>query len=427
MKSLAIVGSGIAGLGCAYFLADHYKLTIYEKNDYVGGHSNTIDVPAYADEPRSVAFDTGFMVFNQVTYPLLTKLFDVLSVPIKKTDMSFSVQYLPDRIEWNGAGLNKVFAQRKNLLSLRFWRMLSRLDWFNKNAPLQLDSSAIIHQTVQQYVDEHKLGEDFLNWYLVPMGASVWSTPPDRMLSFPMAALIRFFHNHGFLGLDTHYQWYTVEGGARVYVNEICKKFPNAIKKSKAVRAVERLADTYGARVISEDGEIEQFDKVILAGHADQSLAMLTAPTDLEKQLLTPFKYQDNQITVHSDLSVMPQSRLAWASWNYRVTRNADGHTPTLHYWMNSLQGVSDRADYFVSLNSDQLIDQNKVHKKMQYTHPLFDLATFEAQPQLPALNNVSAEQSIYYCGSYFKNGFHEDAFRSAVDLASTILGERVF
>jgi uncharacterized protein len=444
-ESLAIVGSGIAGLGCAYLLRDRYRLTIFEKNDYSGGHTNTISL-AGAAGGAEVAFDTGFMVFNHVTYPLLTELFKRLDVSTKKTDMSFSVQYLPAGIEWNGAGLDKVFAQRSNLVSPRFWRMLRRLDWFNKNAPQHLERSALVHQTVREYVQEHDLGEDFLNWYLVPMGASVWSTPPGKMLDFPVAALIRFFHNHGFLGLDTHYQWYTVDGGAKKYVQKISAALPGTIRHKSPVRSVERMAGG-GAMVVTDAGT-EKFDKVILACHADEALALLQQPLPAERDLLMPFKYQENQITVHSDAAVMPRRKKAWASWNYRVARpvslngpyggaaagEGSGEagvdaSPTLHYWMNSLQGVGNDIgkNYFVSLNSDDLIDEALVHRRLNYTHPLFDLATFSAQDKLASLNTISADQSVYFCGSYFKNGFHEDAFRSACELATTILGREAF
>jgi len=439
MQTVAIIGSGIAGLSCAYFLAPHFSVTLFEKNDYSGGHTNTIVVPPCGAESEPVAMDTGFMVFNHETYPYLTRLFSDLGVATKKTDMSFSVQYLPDKIEWNGAGLNKVFAQRRNLLSPRFWRMLKELDWFNKNAYSQLldggaakDGSSIVHQTVQDYVVSNRLSEDFLNWYLIPMGASVWSTPADKMLSFPVAALIRFFHNHGFLGLDTHFQWYTVVGGARNYVPLISASFKNSIRHSAAVRSVRVIGEgpdkdcnsesSKMVEVICHDGSKETFDKVVFACHADEALAALAAPTALQRALLSPFKYQTNKITVHSDSSVMPDKRLAWASWNYRVTAAA----PTLHYWMNSLQGVSDRENYFVSLNSDSLIKESKVHKKLEYTHPVFDLKTFEAQKSLSDLHRLPDNQ-IYFCGSYFRNGFHEDALASAVDLASTILGRRVY
>ena len=426
---LAIVGSGIAGLGCAYLLNDSFDLTIYEQNDYVGGHTNTITLDSKNGKSESTVFDTGFMVFNYTTYPLLVRLFAALDVPVKKTDMSFSVQHLADGIEWNGAGLNKVFAQRSNLASPRFWRMLSRLDWFNKNAPLHTESGL----TVRQYVDQNNLGEDFLQWYLIPMAASVWSTPPGKILDFPIAFLIRFFHNHGFLGLDTHYQWYTVDGGAKQYVDRLLARLASAVLLKDKVSSVFLDKAAQKINVVSSSG-VKKFDKVVLACHADEALAMLSAPSKLQSELLSKFNYQVNQIAVHSDKSVMPVNRQAWASWNYRAGSNLKSNpdsqsgAATLHYWMNSLQGLGGR-DYFVSLNSDDIIDSSLVHRHMQYTHPLFDLATEAVQPRLAELNTESnkTDNGVYFCGSYFQNGFHEDAFRSAVAAASAIKGREAF
>ncbi len=428
MKKLAIIGAGIAGLGCAYKLKDHYDLTIFESNDYLGGHTNTIDVQS---ESECVSFDTGFMVYNQRTYPNLTALLAELKVPVKATDMSFSVQYLPQAIAWNGAGLNRIFAQRKNILNFRFWHMLLKLNWFNKNAVLSLVSPGVSDMSVQDYVAHFKLGVDFLNWYLIPMGGAVWSTPPDKMLNFPMSTLIRFFDNHGFLGLDTHFQWYTVDGGARNYVNALRRSL-KSVSIYSAATEVERTSR--GGRVTSA-GISHDFDKVILACHADQALALLAEPTGLERDLLSVFEYQNNEVTVHTDRSVMPREKLAWASWNYRVgesdelsffgsssTTATPGASSTTHYWMNNLQGLQADKDYFVSLNSKSLIDPSKIVRTLEYTHPLFDLATSAAQEHLPLLNKISDDQSVYFCGSYFRYGFHEDALTSAIDLAKVIL-----
>ncbi len=413
MKSIGIVGSGIAGLGLAYQLRDRYDITIFEGNSYVGGHTNTIDV----DKPSSVAFDTGFMVFNHVTYPLLTSLFQELNVETCKTDMSFSVQHKGDRLEWNGAGLDAIFAERRNLLNLRFWRMLLKLDWFNKNAPEHLQDPQLSSLSISDYVARYQLGADFLNWYLVPMGASVWSTPLEGMLEFPASTLLRFFHNHGFLGLTTHFQWYTVVGGARNYVKALLTslKPQDRVLTNSAVVGVERTAE--GARVFTADGKSHYFDCVALATHADQSLQLLKNPTSLERELLAPFHYQDNTVTVHCDTSVMPTCRKAWASWNHRVSPGEGG--ATTHYWMNNLQGLAGPTNYFVSLNSEHLVDESKIFRRLNYTHPLFTLATQKAQLRLPELNEQDG--SIFYCGSYFRYGFHEDAYLSACLLADRL------
>lgn len=413
MKSIGIVGSGIAGLGLAYQLRDRYRITVFEGNSYAGGHTNTIDV----DSPTSVSFDTGFMVFNHVTYPLLTRLFEELKVPTCKTDMSFSVQHKGDRLEWNGAGLDAIFADRRNLLNRRFWSMLMKLDWFNKNAPGHLQDPHLSSLSIADYVAKYRLGEDFLNWYLVPMGASVWSTPLEGMLDFPASTLLRFFHNHGFLGLTTHFQWFTVAGGARNYVKALLAslKPQDRVLTGSPVVGVEHLPE--GARVFTADGQRHNFDLVAMACHADQSLRLLMNPTALEKELLAPFHYQDNAVTVHCDTSVMPACRKAWASWNHRVSPSEGA--ATTHYWMNNLQGLPGPTNYFVSLNSEHLIDERKVVRRLNYTHPLFTLATQRAQSRLSELNEQDG--SIFYCGSYFRYGFHEDAYMSATLLADRL------
>lgn len=419
MRSLAIVGSGIAGMGLAYKLKDLYRITVFDGNAYAGGHTNTISVPSKEHSGGQVAFDTGFMVFNYQTYPLLTAMFKELDVPVKKTDMSFSVQIKePGRtpLEWNGAGLDKIFAQRRNLFSPRFWRMLRQLDWFNKNAPIHLETVDIASLKIRDYIDKYSLSADFLNWYMIPMGSSVWSTPFQSMLDFPAATLLRFFHNHGFLGLDTHYQWYTVDGGAIQYMKRLAKslKADDRVLTSSKVDKV--FYENDRPTVLLENGKKEAFDLVCLACHADEALAMLTSPTELEQHLLVPFKYQNNDITVHTDNAVMPASRRAWASWNHRV----EGGLGTTHYWMNNLQSLDGETNYFVSLNAASLIDQEKVLRKMNYTHPLFNLDTFKAQPDLYLLNQQEG-RSIFFAGSYFRYGFHEDAFMSAVQLAERL------
>lgn len=423
MRSLAIIGSGIAGMGLAYKLKDLYRITVFDGNDYVGGHTNTITVASSAPGKRNgedqVSFDTGFMVFNYQTYPLLTAMFKELDVPVKKTDMSFSVQIKePGRqpLEWNGAGLDKIFAQRRNLFSARFWRMLMQLDWFNKNAPIHLETVDIASLKIRDYIEKYSLSADFLNWYMIPMGSSVWSTPFQSMLDFPAATLLRFFHNHGFLGLDTHYQWYTVDGGAVQYMNRLIKSLKADDRVLTSSKAEKVFYENDRPTVLLENGHKEAFDLVCLACHADEALAMLEGPTELEQHLLVPFKYQKNDITVHTDKAVMPVSRRAWASWNHRV----EGGLGTTHYWMNNLQSLGGETDYFVSLNAASLIDQEKILRKMNYTHPLFNLDTFKAQPDLPLLNKQEG-RSIFFAGSYFRYGFHEDAFMSAVQLAERL------
>jgi predicted NAD/FAD-binding protein len=410
VEKIAIIGSGIAGLGCAHFLHGQHELTIFEAADHVGGHSNTISID---ENGREIVLDTGFMVYNEVTYPLLTRLFAELNAPTKPTSMSFSVHHGASGLEWNGTSLNTVFAQRRNLLNPRHWRFVLQLNRFNKEAVAALDDPQWAVMTLEEYVDARGYGQDFLDRYLVPMSSAVWSTPRERMLRFPAVTLLRFWHNHGFLGLDSQHPWRTVDGGSREYVSRLMEPFKDRIHTNTPVSHVRISED--GVEISSKRGT-EHFDKVILATHADQALRLLDSPTPLQRELLAPFAYQPNSVRVHNDPKFMPKTRRCWASWNYR----SEPAGTSIHYWMNSLQGVSDQEDYFVSLNASERVPESACKRALDYEHPLFDLAAIQAQQRLPELND--ARGVSFFCGSYFRYGFHEDAFKSAVDLCQTLL-----
>ena len=420
MQTLAIIGTGIAGLGCAHFLHRRFALRLYEQNDYAGGHTNTITVD---EAGRPVSLDTGFMVYNEVTYPNLTRLFQELDVATKPTDMSFSVQHLPTALEYNGTSLNHLFGQRRNLLNPGFWRLLLTINRFNSEAVAALTDPRFQELTLAEYVAARGYDTDLLERYLVPMSSAVWSTPPELMLEFPALTLLRFWHNHGFLGLHTQHPWRTVTNGSRSYVPKITAPYRDKIQLNR--RAIRVARPGSGVRITFADGSVETVDKVILACHGDQALRLLEDPTDLEHRLLSAFKYQPNTATVHTDPSVMPRTRRCWASWNYRLAAPASGPAqPTIHYWMNRLQGVSDKQDYFVSLNADAEIDQRRILRRIQYEHPLFNNAATAAQKELPALNQLASSQTTFYAGAWFKYGFHEDGFTSALDCARAITGE---
>lgn len=423
MTRIAIVGSGIAGLSCAYFLHPQFEVTVFDPNAHAGGHSNTV---AVWEKGREVAIDTGFMVYNEVTYPNLTRLFRELNAPVKKTSMSFSVQHTPTGLEYCGTSLNHLFAQRRNLLRPRFWRMLKQVDRFNKEAIEALENPETSLQSLGDYVRSRGYGADFFDLYLAPMSSAVWSTPSEKMARFPASTLLRFFHNHGFLGLHTQHQWWTVDGGSRNYVRLMIEPFKARIQLG---RSVVKVADgAGGAKVTTKDGETQSFDKVILACHGDQALRLLADPDESQRRLLSPFKYEKNVATLHTDASVMPRTRRAWASWNYRIDAGDEGdHRASTVYWMNSLQGVSDREEYFVSINGQDGVNSERILKQIDYQHPLFDLAAIEAQRELPELNRRSPDQRIYFCGSYFKYGFHEDAFSSGLEVSRVLLGERIW
>ncbi len=423
MKTLAIIGSGIAGLGCAHFLHERYDISLYEQNDYAGGHTNTI---AVEEQGRLVPIDTGFMVFNHVTYPNLTRLFRDLNVATKPTEMSFSVQHAQSGLEYNGGSLNLLFGQRRNLLNPRHWRMLMQIHRFNSEAVAALDDPRFADMDLRDYVAARGYGRDFLDRFLVPMSSAVWSTPPERMMDFPAATLLRFWHNHGFLGLHTQHPWFTVAGGAKSYVEKITAPFHDRVLLTRKVARVSRSSDK--AKVFSPDGSAREFDKVILACHGDQALALLSDPTATETRLLGNFKYQPNTATLHTDESFMPRTRRCWASWNYRIDTGPSGELrPTTHYWMNRLQGVSDRVNYFVSLNCHHRVAPDRVIRRIEYEHPLFDLAAIAAQRELPELNRIAPGQTTYFAGAWFKYGFHEDGFTSGIECARAITGQPIW
>ncbi len=414
MKKVAIIGTGIAGMGCGHLLHKKYDITLFEQNDYIGGHTNTISVN---ENGGQVHMDTGFMVFNFETYPHLCKLFKEIGAPVKKTDMSFSVQYKPTGLEYCGTGINGLFAQRKNLFSPRYIKMLMEISRFNALSVKILDDAHFANYSLAQFISEFHFSNEMLWQYLIPMSSAVWSTPPDKMLDFPAVTLIRFFKNHGFLGLNTQHQWYTLHNGSQSYREILIGPFKDRIHTGRGAVKVTKKGNI--ANVELTDGTSQDFDKVILATHADQALKLLAHPEPNESRLLSAFNYQKNIATVHSDEAVMPKSKRAWSSWNYSIEKINAEAVPTTIYWMNRLQGVSENKNYFVSINAlHGSIQKQKLISEIEYEHPLFDVKAIDAQKELHLLNKNGP---LYFCGSYFKYGFHEDAFKSAVDLCNEL------
>lgn len=414
MEKLAIIGTGIAGMGCGHFLHQKYDITFFEELDYVGGHTNTVTVD---EDGKPVYIDTGFMVFNYQTYPNLTKLFEEIGAPVKKTDMSFSVQYLPKGLEYSGSSLNHLFAQRRNLFNPGFLKMLMQINRFNKESVDILDKPEYADYSIGRYIQEFGYSQEMLWQYLIPMSSAVWSTPMEQILDFPAVSLIRFFKNHGFLGLDTQHQWYTLHNGSQSYRELLIAPFRDRIRTDSKVTSVRRLPGA-GVAVKTTEGEEQIFDKVIMACHADQSYRILGEKTIHEERLLSKFKYQPNKAVLHTDRNLMPKKKLAWSSWNYRVEQNGSELVPSTIYWMNRLQQVSEQRDYFVSINPSSQLDETKIIREIDYEHPLFDVPAMTAQRELHLLNETGP---VYYCGSYFKYGFHEDAYASAVELCKQL------
>lgn len=413
--TLAIVGTGIAGMSAAYFLKDSFDITVYEKNDYIGGHTNTVYVE---EDGQQLPIDTGFMVFNEVTYPNLIKLFKKLDVPYKNTDMSFGVRHNPSNLEYNGSSLNGLFAQRKNIFSPKHIRFLMDINRFNEQATSYLEDPSS-NYSIKEYVKKFNHSDDFYNKFLVPMSSAVWSTPTDKMGDFPAKSLIRFFYNHGFMGLNTQHQWKTVVGGSQSYKNILINSYKDKIKVNCAAKEA-YIEDSKGV-ILDELGEKKSYDKIIFASHADETLKILKDPSNMQRDLLSKFTYQKNIATLHTDSTVMPKLKRVWSSWNYIIPNKKETYTV---YWMNKLQQVSEKYDYFININGEKYVDPKKVIKEIVYFHPTFDTDGVKAQDSLFDLN--TSEDPFYFCGSYFKYGFHEDALTSSVNLCNHLLKEEV-
>ncbi len=419
-QKLAIIGTGISGMGVAYFMKDFYDITLYEKNDYIGGHTNTVTI---VDQKKELAIDTGFIVYNETTYPLLTRLFKELMVRTKPASMSFSVQHVPSGLEFCGTGYNGLFAQRKNLFNRPFLRMLMEIDRFNKEAVEVLVNPKYESYSLAEYVMEKGYSRDFIFRFLVPMSSAVWSAPVDLMLKFPAMTLVRFFKNHCFLGIQGHLQWRTCDGGSRQYRDKLLAQIKANIWPNRGVSKVIREGN--GVRVIDSQGVALTYDKVVIAAHADEALGMLEDPTDDERELLAKFPYHLNKATLHTDTALMPKTKRAWSSWNYRIHENEKGELfTTTIYDMNSLQGVSSNKGWFVSINDPGLIDPAKIVWTKDYHHPLFTTEGQKAQHLLPRLNETGP---VYFAGAYFRYGFHEDGLLSALNVARKLTREPIW
>lgn len=402
-------------MACARQIHREVDLTLFEAELEPGGHTHTVDI---RERDRNLPVDTGFMVYNEKTYPLLTRLFEDLGVETMPTDMSFGVQFKPDNIEYCGSGLRQLFAQPLNTLRPRFLGMLRDVMRFNRLAVKSLGDPDILDMTLKDFTERHRFGSAFLNTYLVPMTSAIWSTPPDAMLAFPAHTLIRFMYNHGLLGVRTHHQWRTVRNGSRSYRDKLIAPFRDRIRAGCPVRSVRRT-DT-GVELTDATGMVHTFDKVVLATHADVTLGLIENPSTREERLLSKFPYAANTITLHSDSSVMPDRRQAWASWNYRIDIVEGGrHQASTHYWMNSLQKLDSDTNYFVSVNAPGVIDEDRILQRFTFDHPMFDKAAVEAQFELPLLNENG---KFYFCGSYFRYGFHEDGLMSGYAAADRLL-----
>lgn len=410
---VAVVGSGISGLAAAHHLRGRAEVTLFEAGSYFGGHTHTVDVTLHgASGPVTHGVDTGFLVFNERTYPHLIRLFADLGVATAKSDMSFSVQ--APGLEWSGSSLNTVFAQRSNLFKPRFWRMLRDLLRFNALATriAQEGADAELAQPLGEFLQAHGFSAEFRDGYFLPMTACIWSCPTEQMLQFPVSTIIRFCHNHGLLQVNDRPQWWTVAGGARHYVDKILAGLPDKRLRTP-VRSVHREA--HGVRLLTDAGW-ESFDKLVLATHSDQALALLTDASPLERELLGAIRYQSNRAVLHTDTSVMPKRRAAWAAWNYeRGPGGREEAQVCLHYWLNVLQPLPWEQPVIVSLNPVREVDRKQVMAEFDYAHPVFDLGAIAAQERLPQLQG---ERHTYFAGAWMGYGFHEDGLKAGLGAA---------
>jgi predicted NAD/FAD-binding protein len=417
MRRVAVVGSGIAGLSAAYTLADQAQVTLFEAGHYFGGHTHTVDITL---EGITHGVDTGFLVFNERTYPNLIRLFGDLGVETTASDMSFSVKVPDTDLEWSGCDLNTVFAQRRNLLRPGFWRMLGDIVRFNKLATEIAERGAeeSLQQPIGDFLAENRFSNAFRDWYFLPMIGCIWSCPTDQMLRFPIATMIRFCHNHGLIQVANRPRWFTVRGGARNYVQKMLPRIADA-RLNTPVRSVRRTA--IGVQVQTDAGT-EHFDEVVMACHSDQSLALLADPTAAERDVLGAIRYHRNRALLHTDTSVLPKRPLAWAAWNYE--RASDGSREQaavcLHYLINRLQPLPFKTPVVVSLNPVTEPKAESVRGEFDYAHPVFDMAAIAAQRRVPELQGHS---HTWFCGAWTRYGFHEDGLMSGLAVASSLQG----
>lgn len=404
---IAIIGSGISGLGAASLLQPHHDVTLYEKNPYLGGHSRTVKINI---DGKDIPVDTGFIVFNKRNYPYLTKLFDDLNVPIEKSDMSFGVSINQGWLEYGTRRPLDIFAQKSNLFRPQFWKMLLDILKFNRHARSFLESDLSLGDCLEKL----NLGKWFQDYYVLAMGASIWSMPTKEMLDFPARTFIRFFDNHGLLTINDQPQWYTVKGGSAVYVERLSASLKDSIKLGCGVRHVKRQSDHI--EVTTLEGEIAHYDQLVFACHSDQILNILQEPTDQEKEIIGAIEYQPNEMILHSDRRFLQKRQQAWASWVYLSdTKEDQKGAVSLSYWMNNLQPLDTEKPIIVTLNPGKEPDPDLIYDRYTFHHPVFNEKAIQAQSRI---DTIQGKDKIWFTGAWQRYGFHEDGLLSAVRMA---------
>ncbi len=407
---IAIIGSGISGLTSAYLLQRQHEVTLFESAERIGGHTATVEVQ---EAGKIRAIDTGFIVFNDWTYPNFIRLMDEIGVTSKPTEMSFSVSCLRTGLEYGGNNLNTLFAQRRNLLNLPYLGMIKDILRFNKEAIQDLEAGQLKEGIpLGEYLKERGYGKRFAEHYLIPMGSAIWSATLDEMMDFPLVFFVRFFKNHGLLSVNHRPQWRVIEGGSSAYLQPLVKSFKDKIVLNSDIKQVHRSDSS--VEIEFSDGRSEVFDEVVFACHSDQALALLADPSADEKGILNAIPYRNNDVVLHTDTHLLPKAKLAWSSWNYQLGDSQD-KAATLSYNMNILQHLDSDTTYLVTLNQTDMIEQSKILGRFQYAHPTFTLEGIQAQSRWSEINGVNR---TWFCGAYWRNGFHEDGCWSGVRVA---------
>ena len=410
---IAVLGTGVAGLSASWLLSQAHDVTVFEQADYAGGHTNTVEVAG--DSGESIAVDTGFIVYNEPAYPNLTRLFSHLNVTTKPSEMTFAVSIADGALEYAGNDIFTLFAQKKNILSRRFWSMLLDIRRFYAEAPGHIAQMEGV--TLGDYLDAHAYGAPFREDHLYPMAAAIWSLPARQVGQYPAKAFTRFCENHGLLKIAGRPLWRTVEGGSREYVKKLVAPVREQLRLDTPVQRVTR--EDNGV-IVEWRGGAQRFDHVVIAAHADQALGMLADPSEEENRLLSSFRYSRNETILHGDAALMPKLRSIWSSWNY-LASGPDAPL-SVTYWLNRLQAIPESTPLFVTLNARTPPREELVYRRFVYEHPIFDLAAIDAQQQLWSLQGA---RRTWFCGSYFGAGFHEDALQAGLAVAEQLGGVR--
>ena len=404
---IAVIGSGISGLSAAYYLSKSHKVDLFEKQDHFGGHAYTLEVDL---QNKIIPVDIGFIVFNYETYPNLISFFQENKIKIEKSDMSFSVSVKDTNIEYCGRGINGIFSNRSNLFNIKFIKMFFEIISFYKKSNTLNDVK--LDLSLGEFLNQQRLSKYFVNYHLIPMVSAIWSMPPYEANQMPLSFFLKFFQNHGLFKIKDRPQWYTVSNRSKTYVDKILKQISGEYFKNYKINRIKRYLN--GAQVYyGNDNEFFSYDKVIIATHADEALKLIEKPTEEERTILSNFKYKENIAYIHFDESIMPKNKKNWCSWNSSVDElNVNNNSVT--YWLNLLQNLKEEKNIFLTLNPYQKINEEKIFKKVKFTHPYYDQNTLINQKNLSKIQN---KESILFCGSYFGYGFHEDGIKSSLNM----------